>query len=164
MDHSLCDICLDLSSARSGEEASTQSVFAIMWTNTNTIFISFRPRSMGTPANHGFVRRTANNVASGTVAGIAVCLVGHPFDTLKVRLQTQPVHSPVYSGLVDCFVKTLKWEGIGGLYKGVGTYTCTHIPSLVFTGLIRYPTTGRGWPRSPVGLCRLTLDHGSITN
>jgi solute carrier family 25 (mitochondrial carnitine/acylcarnitine transporter), member 20/29 len=55
------------------------------------------------------------------MAGIAGCLVGHPFDTLKVRLQTQPVDKPVYRGLVDCFVKTLKWEGIGGLYKGVGT-------------------------------------------
>ena len=49
-----------------------------------------------------------------------MCLVGHPFDTLKVRLQTQPVHNPVYNGLWDCFVKTMKWEGLGGLYKGVG--------------------------------------------
>ena len=49
-----------------------------------------------------------------------MCLVGHPFDTLKVRLQTQPVHNPVYKGLWDCVVKTLKWEGIGGLYSGVG--------------------------------------------
>lgn len=57
------------------------------------------------------------------IPGIAVCLVGHPFDTLKVRLQTQPVHNPVYKGLADCFMKTLKWEGIGGLYKGVGEIT-----------------------------------------
>lgn len=69
-----------------------------------------------------FVKRTAKNSLSGTIAGIAVCLVGHPFDTLKVRLQTQPVHQPVYNGLLDCFVKTLRWEGIGGLYKGVGKY------------------------------------------
>ena len=67
-----------------------------------------------------FFKRTLKNVVSGTVSGIAVCLVGHPFDTLKVRLQTQPVHRPVYTGLIDCFIKTLKWEGIGGLYKGVG--------------------------------------------
>lgn len=67
-----------------------------------------------------FVRRTVKNLVSGTFSGIAVCLVGHPFDTLKVRLQTQPVDKPVYKGLFDCFVKTMKWEGIGGLYKGVG--------------------------------------------
>jgi len=74
-------------------------------------------------SNQSFVRRTSKNVVAGTVAGIAVCLVGHPFDTLKVRLQTQPINNPVYSGLADCFYKTLKWEGIGGLYKGVGKYT-----------------------------------------
>jgi hypothetical protein len=28
--------------------------------------------------------------------GIAVTLVGHPFDTVKVRLQTQPSVNPVY--------------------------------------------------------------------
>ena len=69
---------------------------------------------------NSFFRRTIKNIVSGTFSGIAVCLVGHPFDTLKVRLQTQPVDRPVYKGLLDCFVKTMKWEGIGGLYKGVG--------------------------------------------
>ncbi|ESN92689.1 hypothetical protein HELRODRAFT_164778 [Helobdella robusta] len=68
-----------------------------------------------------FARRTAKNSVSGTISGIAGCIVGHPFDTLKVRLQTQPVHAPIYNGLIDCFMKTLKWEGIGGLYKGVGS-------------------------------------------
>lgn len=78
-------------------------------------------RTMGSKSDQSFVRRTVKNSVSGTVAGIAVCLVGHPFDTLKVRLQTQPVDKPVYKGLTDCFLKTLRWEGIGGLYKGVGS-------------------------------------------
>jgi hypothetical protein len=38
-------------------------------------------------------------------------------DTVKVRLQTQSMANPVYSGAIDCFKKTLKWEGVGGLYK-----------------------------------------------
>lgn len=59
------------------------------------------------------------DVTAGTCGGIAVTLVGHPFDTLKVRLQTQSSAKPVYSGVVDCFMKTLRWEGVGGLYKGV---------------------------------------------
>lgn len=75
---------------------------------------------MASRSEVSFARRTAKNSLAGTAAGIAGCLVGHPFDTLKVRLQTQPVHNPVYKGLVDCFLKTMKWEGIGGLYKGVG--------------------------------------------
>jgi len=59
------------------------------------------------------------DIIAGTCAGINVTIVGHPFDTLKVRLQTQPIDKPVYSGLVDCFKKTIKWEGLSGLYKGV---------------------------------------------
>ena len=59
------------------------------------------------------------DIFAGTMAGIAVTLVGHPFDTLKVRLQTQPIENPIYSGVVDCFKKTIKWEGPQGLYKGV---------------------------------------------
>lgn len=79
-------------------------------------------QAVAKPENESFAYRTFKNTLSGTIGGIAVCLVGHPFDTLKVRLQTQPVDRPVYKGLTDCFVKTMKWEGVGGLYKGVGGY------------------------------------------
>jgi len=40
---------------------------------------------------------------------------------MKVRLQTQSLSAPLYTGALDCLVKTLKWEGIGGLYKGMGS-------------------------------------------
>ena len=39
---------------------------------------------MAAVSEETFLKRTAKNVFSGTMAGIAVCLVGHPFDTLKV--------------------------------------------------------------------------------
>lgn len=42
--------------------------------------------------------------------------------TYQVRLQTQPTvtpgQSPMYRGTWDCFVKTIKNEGVKGLYKG----------------------------------------------
>lgn len=41
----------------------------------------------------------------------------YPFDTVKVRLQTQPVDSPHYQGPVDCIRATIRHEGIRGLYK-----------------------------------------------
>jgi len=66
------------------------------------------------------IKTIARDIFSGTIAGITVTLSGHPFDTLKVRLQTQP-YPPLYNGLIDCFKKTIKWEGIGGLYKGVSS-------------------------------------------
>ncbi|KAL6049158.1 Solute carrier family 25 member 45 [Balamuthia mandrillaris] len=45
--------------------------------------------------------------------------VGHPFDTLKVRLQTAP--RGTYKNLFDCFTKTVKKEGPRGLYKGLSS-------------------------------------------
>ncbi|KAF9580335.1 hypothetical protein BGW38_003061, partial [Lunasporangiospora selenospora] len=60
----------------------------------------------------------ANDVVAGTVGGWAQVISGHPFDTLKVRLQTQP-NPPKYHGAMDCLRVTLKEEGPAGLYKGV---------------------------------------------
>ena len=62
---------------------------------------------------------TLVDIFAGTMGGIAVTFVGHPFDTLKVRLQTQNPDKPIYSGVVDCFRKTVQWEGLSGIYKGV---------------------------------------------
>lgn len=59
------------------------------------------------------------DLAAGTNGGFAITAVGHPFDTIKIRMQTQPVDNPLYSGTWDCMKKTLKWEGVGGLYRGV---------------------------------------------
>ncbi|KAF9178286.1 hypothetical protein BGZ50_007845 [Haplosporangium sp. Z 11] len=59
-----------------------------------------------------------NDVVAGTIGGWAQVVSGHPFDTLKVRLQTQP-NPPKYSGAMDCLRVTLKEEGPAGLYKGV---------------------------------------------
>jgi len=64
----------------------------------------------------------AKDFVAGSVGGVAQVFSGHPFDTIKVRLQTQaivPGTAPKYSGMIDCFSKTLKEEGFGGLYKGV---------------------------------------------
>jgi len=61
------------------------------------------------------------DVFAGTMGGIAVTMVGHPFDTIKVRLQTQPMDKPIYSGVIDCAKKTVQWEGLPGLYKGVAS-------------------------------------------
>jgi len=60
----------------------------------------------------------------GGFGGICTVVVGHPFDTLKVRLQTMPLpkpgESPLYTGMMDCIRKTLANEGVKGLYKGMG--------------------------------------------
>uniref|UniRef100_A0AAY4EME4 Uncharacterized protein n=1 Tax=Denticeps clupeoides TaxID=299321 RepID=A0AAY4EME4_9TELE len=61
---------------------------------------------------------------AGGVGGACLLFVGHPLDTIKVRLQTQAKiscsHDVFYSGTYDCFRKTVSKEGFRGLYKGMG--------------------------------------------
>ena len=61
---------------------------------------------------------------SGGFGGLCTVESGHPFDTIKVRLQTMPSpvegHEPMYTGAFDCAKKTVVREGIRGLYKGMG--------------------------------------------
>lgn len=57
------------------------------------------------------------DIIAGTSGGIAVVLIGHPFDTTKTRLQTAP--SNFYKGTLDCVKKTIHWEGFSGFYAGI---------------------------------------------
>jgi len=66
----------------------------------------------------------AKDIIGGTIGGFGLCLVGHPFDTMKVRLQTQSVTNPLYNGLIDCAKQTMGKEGFGGFYKGVFSPLC----------------------------------------
>ncbi|XP_018328678.1 congested-like trachea protein [Agrilus planipennis] len=59
---------------------------------------------------------------SGGCGGIFAVLVGHPLDTVKVRLQAGATDSsgkPLYAGTMDCILKTVQKEGPLGLYKGM---------------------------------------------
>ncbi|XP_027858075.1 mitochondrial carnitine/acylcarnitine carrier protein isoform X3 [Xiphophorus couchianus] len=63
------------------------------------------------------------NFFAGGFGGVCLVFAGHPLDTIKVRLQTQPKPKPgeslLYAGTLDCFKKTLAKEGVKGLYKGM---------------------------------------------
>ncbi|KAF2251228.1 mitochondrial carnitine/acylcarnitine carrier protein [Trematosphaeria pertusa] len=68
-----------------------------------------RSRPEKSPKNYrGFV--------AGVFSGIAKLSVGHPFDTIKVRLQT--TDKSHFRGPLDCLLQTLKNEGVKGIYKG----------------------------------------------
>ncbi|EAS37526.3 mitochondrial carnitine:acyl carnitine carrier [Coccidioides immitis RS] len=55
---------------------------------------------------------------AGGVGGVCAVVVGHPFDLVKVRLQT--AERGVYSGAIDVVKKTVAREGLArGLYAGV---------------------------------------------
>lgn len=55
---------------------------------------------------------------AGGVGGVCAVVVGHPFDLVKVRMQT--AEKGVYSGAMDVVKKTIAKDGlVRGLYAGV---------------------------------------------
>ncbi|XP_002665132.2 mitochondrial basic amino acids transporter [Danio rerio] len=76
----------------------------------------------------------ALDFAAGCFGGAAGVLVGHPFDTVKVRLQVQSVDKPLYRGTIHCFQSIIRQESMLGLYKGIGSplMGLTFINAIVF--------------------------------
>ena len=50
------------------------------------------------------------SLAAGGVGGVCAVVVGHPFDLVKVRLQT--AEKGVYNGAIDVVRKTVAREGL----------------------------------------------------
>jgi len=59
---------------------------------------------------------TAGDLVAGTACGAAACLVGHPFDTVKIRMQMDPK-----AGIMQ----SARHLGLGGLYRGLGSPMAT---------------------------------------
>ncbi|ODN79563.1 hypothetical protein L202_03517 [Cryptococcus amylolentus CBS 6039] len=60
------------------------------------------------------------DVFFGSVAGMAAKVFEHPFDLIKVRLQSQPTDRALqFAGPLDCFKQTYSREGWRGLYRGI---------------------------------------------
>ncbi|PLB49996.1 carnitine-acylcarnitine carrier protein [Aspergillus steynii IBT 23096] len=58
------------------------------------------------------------SLAAGAAGGVCAVVVGHPFDLVKVRLQT--AEKGVYKGAMDVVKRTVAREGLArGLYAGV---------------------------------------------
>ncbi|XP_069064426.1 mitochondrial basic amino acids transporter isoform X1 [Pleurodeles waltl] len=76
----------------------------------------------------------AMDFLAGCAGGAAGVLVGHPFDTVKVRLQVQNSAKPLYRGTFHCFQSIIRQETAFGLYKGIGSpmMGLTFINALVF--------------------------------
>ncbi|XP_062089350.1 mitochondrial arginine transporter BAC2 [Humulus lupulus] len=62
-------------------------------------------------------------LVSGGLAGVASWICCYPLDVIKTRLQAQsPSSTPLkYTGIIDCFQKSVKREGINVLWRGLGT-------------------------------------------
>lgn len=64
----------------------------------------------------------------GWCSGVSLVLAGHPFDTIKVRLQTEG-RGGKFTGVMNCVTQTVTKEGFTGLYKGMAA-------PLVLTGFV----------------------------
>lgn len=60
------------------------------------------------------------DIVCGSAAGVVGKYIEYPFDTVKVRLQSQPDTLPLrYTGPLDCFKKSLQRDGFIGIYRGI---------------------------------------------
>lgn len=71
------------------------------------------PHSLALP---DWLTKSAADATAGVLGGVACVYAGHPFDTVKVKMQTSSHLYP--KGAVDCFAQTLRSQGIRGIYAG----------------------------------------------
>jgi solute carrier family 25 phosphate transporter 23/24/25/41 len=78
----------------------------------------------------------------GGAAGVAGQTVSYPLDLVRRRLQVQDFSGFVgtqvthYDGMIDCFKKIFKSEGIRGFYKGLWPNYIKVVPSISITFLV----------------------------
>ncbi|PVU97509.1 hypothetical protein BB561_000515 [Smittium simulii] len=85
-------------------------------------------------------RQAALNCLAGSVGGVGQVLAGQPFDTIKVRIQSQPKE---YRGAFDCLKKLVGENGVQGLYKGttsplMGISVCVSLQFLTLEKMKQY--------------------------
>ncbi|SCU94654.1 LADA_0G10066g1_1 [Lachancea dasiensis] len=59
---------------------------------------------------------TGLHLVASTISGLGVGVVMNPWDVILTRVYNQKGN--LYKGPLDCFIKTVRIEGIGALYKG----------------------------------------------
>lgn len=77
-----------------------------------------RPKAVTDAGGQG--EEAFKDVVCGSVAGVVGKYIEYPFDTVKVRLQSQPATLPLrYNGPLDCFKQSLQRDGFLGIYRGI---------------------------------------------
>ncbi|KAI5059986.1 hypothetical protein GOP47_0024406 [Adiantum capillus-veneris] len=105
----------------------------------------------------------AKDLAARTMGGVAQLLVGHPFDIIKVKLQSQPAPSPgvppKYTGAIDAVKQTLNSEGRASLYKGMGAPSATvaAFNAVLFTARGQMEVLLRNSPGAPLTISQQFL-------
>lgn len=61
------------------------------------------------------------DILCGSTAGAAGKLIEYPFDTVKVRLQSQTEVGPQFQGPLDCLYQSIKKGGVKSIYRGISS-------------------------------------------
>eukprot|EP00744_Colponema_vietnamica_P004324 GILI01006478.1.p1 GENE.GILI01006478.1~~GILI01006478.1.p1 ORF type:complete len:329 (-),score=60.81 GILI01006478.1:710-1651(-) len=74
------------------------------------------------------------NLSLGAVSGAAAATATYPTDVVRRRMQLQGFSDlPQYDSIADCVRKTIKMEGVRGLYKGMVPCYLKVIPSVAIS-------------------------------
>jgi len=75
-------------------------------------------------------------VVASAAAGLITTAAMNPFDVVMTRLYNQPYSAAgvgeLYSGPVDCMLKSLKAEGPGFMAKGLGPHATRLVPHTIY--------------------------------
>ena len=71
------------------------------------------------------------HLLSSTCSGFVVCVVMHPPDTVMSRMYNQTGN--LYSGALDCLIRTVKTEGPLAVYKGFFAHLARILPHTILT-------------------------------
>jgi solute carrier family 25 S-adenosylmethionine transporter 26 len=83
--------------------------------------------------NKAFDKKPSNqdNFLLGALAAAGATTVMIPMDTVKTRLVTQAVNTPlVYKGVMDCFVRIIREEGPKALYRSLPARLLSVVPMI----------------------------------
>jgi len=75
------------------------------------------------------------NLLAGGIGGLASLVVGHPFDTVKVRLQTMSADNRgkiPYRSATHCLSKMVQREGPSSLFRGMSGLAVFSVPRFAF--------------------------------
>ncbi|KAJ4327554.1 putative mitochondrial 2-oxoglutarate/malate carrier protein [Fusarium piperis] len=88
---------------------------------------------------HTELSTQTQTLSASAIAGFFASFFSLPFDFVKTRLQKQskgPDGKLPYRGMIDCFSKVAKQEGLGRFYRGFGTYYVRIAPHAMVTLLV----------------------------
>ena len=96
----------------------------------------------------------ATHLVASVMAGVVAAVCSQPVDLAKNRYMNQPAGpgiAPLYTGMLDCLVKTARKEGVTGLYKGL-TANAARIGSwcvVMFMSYEQFRIAARGFYAPP---------------